>query len=94
MYIRAMRLKSLRLRRAPTPSLDITFEIDGANRVTASIGPGPANVAVWDLYPGGQVSNELSVAGTTTYALDRADHIASIQSPQADWQFEYNPTTD
>lgn len=44
---------------------------------------------VYGYHDGGQVASVSSVAGTTTYALDEADRLATLVAPGASFDFDY-----
>ena len=62
---------------------------DGANRLSFTTGAVPQSAVSYGYYAAGQVSNVTSVAGTTTYALDVADRLAGIATPEGSFGFGY-----
>ncbi len=74
----------------------ISNAFDGANRLISQSSPVPNGAVSYALYPAGQVSNVVSVAGTNSYALDAAERLTTVTASRkgmaaASFQYGYNP---
>ena len=74
----------------------ISNAFDGANRLVSVATPVPNGTVSYTLYPAGQVSNTMSVAGTNTYALDPAERLVTLTASRPSvasgaFQYSFNP---
>ena len=74
----------------------ISNAYDGANRLISQSSPVPNGNVSYALYPAGQVSNVVSIAGTNTYALDAAERLTTLTASRkglaaTSFQYGYNP---
>lgn len=68
----------------------VSNSYNGANRLTASVSAAPNGMVSYAHFPGGQLSNVVSVAGTVTYALDPADRLESMHTPSGAFEYSFN----
>jgi YD repeat-containing protein len=61
-----------------------------ANRLVETYGVSPNSELTYTYFGAGQVSNMVSVAGTSTYTYDAADRLTSIDAPGGNFAYAFN----
>ena len=59
----------------------VSNTMSAAGWISSSVGVAPSGAVTYTRYPAGNISSVVSVAGTTLYALDKADRLQGISGP-------------